>query len=256
MTQYRNYSKTFFVLSSLICGFEAWSPSVISTTCNTRSFAHNSRSKQHDTSLNSVGKGKKAMERKIDNFLDFIESPVENDRFPVDQPTEGSEEDVSPNLDPLAPLVETIVKAADMRKAEDISAIRVSKLTAMTSFVVVLSGNSRPQNQAIAAAIMDEVSEDFDGMRTRGNGVPEGDADSGWILLDYGDVMVHIMTPKSRLFYDIEGKWEGGEEMDLSGILVPNLPPGATQAQASGQQEAQIGGGMAGLDEEEDPFWS
>lgn len=37
-------------------------------------------------------------------------------------------------------------------------------------------------------------------------GVPEGSADSGWILLDYGEVMVHIMTPKSRLFYDIEGQ--------------------------------------------------
>ena len=55
-----------------------------------------------------------------------------------------------------------------------------------------------------------------------GNGIPEGSADSGWILLDYGDVMVHVMTPKSRLFYDMEGVWRkrGGESLDLSSVLV------------------------------------
>jgi len=59
-------------------------------------------------------------------------------------------------------------------------------------------------------------------MRCLGNGIPEGSADSGWILLDYGDVMVHVMTPKSRLFYDMEGVWRkrGGESLDLSSVLV------------------------------------
>lgn len=59
-------------------------------------------------------------------------------------------------------------------------------------------------------------------MRCLGNGIPEGSADSGWILLDYGDVMVHVMTPKSRLFYDMEGVWRkrGGESLDLSNVLV------------------------------------
>ena len=196
------------------------------------------------TQLNSIGKGKK-QQRKIDEFLEVIESPVRDGRLPVDDESF----DVPPNLDPLAPLVQTIVKAADMRKATEIRAIRVSKLTATTSFVVVVSGNSRPQNQAIAAAIQDEVDEfeGGDGMRTKGNGVPEGDANSGWILLDYGDVMVHIMTPKSRLFYDIEGRWEKGEEMDLSDVLIPNAPL---------DTNAQLGGGMADLSQEDDPFWS
>merc|ERR1712071_221930 len=117
-------------------------------------------------------------------------------------------------------------------------------LTATTSFIVVVSGSSRPQNQAIAAAIQDEVSLFEEGLRTKGNGVPEGDADSGWILLDYGDVMVHVMTPKSRLFYDIEGKWEKGEDMDVSGLLVSNDM--VRDVGSSG-----VGGGMANLDEED-----
>lgn len=77
---------------------------------------------------------------------------------------------------------------------------------------MIVSGTSRPQNQAIAAAIVKDVEETFVdestgvGKRCLGKGVPEGTADSGWILIDYGDVMVHVMTPKSRLFYDLEGQ--------------------------------------------------
>lgn len=191
--------------------------------------------------LHSTGKGKKI---KTDDLLDVIESPpVPDGRLPVDQ----NNESISPNMDPLAPLVETIVKAADMRKASDIRAIRVSQLTATTSFVIIVSGNSRPQNQAIAGAIQDEVMIFEDGMRTKGNGVPEGDANSGWILLDYGDIMVHIMTPKSRLFYDIEGRWEKGEDMNLDHILIPNAPLAG---------DAALGGAMGGLEKEDDPFWS
>ena len=93
-----------------------------------------------------------------------------------------------------------------MRKASDIVALRVTSCTSLTNFVVIVSGTSRPQNQAIANSIAKDVEEEYDGKRCLGKGVPEGSADSGWILLDYGEVMVHVMTPKSRLFYDIEGQ--------------------------------------------------
>eukprot|EP00565_Helicotheca_tamesis_P002634 CAMPEP_0185729926 /NCGR_PEP_ID=MMETSP1171-20130828/7759_1 /TAXON_ID=374046 /ORGANISM="Helicotheca tamensis, Strain CCMP826" /LENGTH=248 /DNA_ID=CAMNT_0028398869 /DNA_START=24 /DNA_END=770 /DNA_ORIENTATION=- len=193
------------------------------------------------------GKGKKAVERKIDPFLDAIYDPMD---VTVDPSVVKS----PPHQDDLAPLVRTIAKAADLRKAEDIVALRVSKITAVTSFIVIVSGNSRPQNQAISSSIRDDVEEEFDGMKTRGSGVPEGTADSGWILLDYGDVMVHVMTPKSRLFYDIEGQWreKGGEYMDLSDVLLPNS---VTSGNEDGD-DAQLGGGMAGMKEEDDPFWS
>ncbi len=58
--------------------------------------------------------------------------------------------------DPLIPLIETIVTAADKRKANYMHVMRVSPLTEVTSFMVVLEGNSKPQNQAIALSI--EVS--------------------------------------------------------------------------------------------------
>ncbi len=61
--------------------------------------------------------------------------------------------------DPVMNEVLTIVRAADKRKAEDIKALRVSSLTTVAEFMVVMQANSRIQNQAIAAAIIDDMEE-------------------------------------------------------------------------------------------------
>lgn len=171
-------------------------------------------------------------------------------------------------------LVHCIAKAADDRKAENIVAMRVDGVSTLTSYLVVLSGRSRPQNQAIASSISKGVQELLRQMRRRSNDdadgdgddgddeakeverpvLPEGTAESGWMLLDYGSVMVHVMTPKSRLFYNIEGQWRdrGGYYVDLSDVLIPPE-----------QQQQPPGGGVGGerqaTEEEEvpdDPFWS
>ena len=59
------------------------------------------------------------------------------------------------------------------------------------------------------------------------------------------------MTPKSRLFYDIEGQWKQKdvEYMDISDVLLPNSGP-------MGDKPSQVGGTMEGISEEDDPFWS
>lgn len=192
----------------------------------------------------------------VNDVLDGINSPPE---FPhsVD-PTDLPAGPVS--ADPTAPLVRAIVHAADMRKASDIVAMRVTQCTSLTNFVVIVSGTSRPQNQAIANAIAKDVEEEFDGQRCLGKGVPEGTADSGWILLDYGEVMVHVMTPKSRLFYDMDGQWweRGGEAMDLSDVLVDEM--GVVGGAALSGDDAE-GDGLSmkerlDVEKESDPFWS
>mmetsp|Transcript_4793 Transcript_4793/g.6230 ORF Transcript_4793/g.6230 Transcript_4793/m.6230 type:complete len:307 (-) Transcript_4793:125-1045(-) len=159
------------------------------------------------------------------------------------------------DADPLSPLdadtmnlVNCIVHAADGRKASDIVALKVHHISTLSSVLVILSGNSRPQNQAIASVIKGDVQEQFDGQLPGGSGIPEGSAESGWMLLDYGAVMVHIMTPKSRLFYNVQGQWEkrGAVSMDISQMLIPN--PVLQQQQQEEQQQVQ--------EKEEDPFWS
>lgn len=200
------------------------------------------------TSLSMAGPGGGRQSKKVVNeMMEFINEPMRADKT-VDQ---SFVDDGPPEDDELAPLVRTIAKAADMRKAENIIAMRVSKVSTMCSFVVICTGNSRPQNQAIAAAIQNDVKETFgDDFALRGNGVPEGNADSGWILLDLGDAMVHVMTPKSRLFYDIEGQWreKGAEYMDLNDVVLPNS--------AADQSKSIMGGTTASRQDEEDPFWS
>lgn len=95
---------------------------------------------------------------------------IEDDNVPLEE-------------DDTLPLIETIAEAADMRKADDIYAIRVSSLTTVSSFFFLATGNSRPQIQAIAGAIEEDVAEKH-GIEPRNGG--EGTADSGWILLDFG----------------------------------------------------------------------
>lgn len=172
-------------------------------------------------------------------MLNFMEDPVEN--AVGDLPTLSDMDDA--DLD----FVKSIVKAADGRKAEDIVTLRVSHVSTLCSFLVILSGNSRPQNQAIAAAVRKDVEEEY-GQRPGGTGVPEGSAESGWMLLDYGSVMVHIMTPKSRLYYNVEGQWreKGGEEIDMSSVLIPNKPEGMND----------LTGESGFVEQEDDPFWS
>jgi len=149
----------------------------------------------------------------------------------------------------LMEFVETIVRAADMRKAEDIVAVRIDGVTSIASYMVLVSGTSRPQNQAIASAISNSVVETHD--RRTLSGVPEGSAESGWILLDYGDIVVHVMTPKSRLFYDLEGRWSKGVPVDVGRMLVPNNAVDAAETDGFGGTAAAVV-----VEEEEDPFWS
>lgn len=92
-----------------------------------------------------------------------------------------------------------------------------------------------------------------------GKGVPEGSADSGWILLDYGEVMVHVMTPKSRLFYDMEGQWRerGGEYMELGDVLMDEMT--GESVLSAGDDVEDEGLSMKerlDVEKEIDPFWS
>jgi ribosomal silencing factor RsfS len=74
--------------------------------------------------------------------------------------------------DPSLVEVYTIAAAADARKAQNIKALRVSQLTVVTNFMVILEGTSRPQNQAIAASIIDAMEEQHD-RPTKQQGTPD-----------------------------------------------------------------------------------
>lgn len=83
-------------------------------------------------------------------------------------------------LDETTAFVRTVVRAADMRKGKDIVALRVSKLTYITSFVVMITGNNTPQLRAIANLVEEDLTDVHKMEPNRIDGAPN----SGWILLD------------------------------------------------------------------------
>jgi ribosome-associated protein len=91
--------------------------------------------------------------------------------------------------------------AAD-KKAFDILLLDIREVTTIADYFVICSGNNPRQIRAIAEAIDEELGKQGAQLLNR-----EGIADSGWILLDFGDIIVHVFSPKEREYYQIERLW-------------------------------------------------
>jgi ribosome-associated protein len=92
--------------------------------------------------------------------------------------------------------------AAEEMKALDVVILDVSARTSMTDFLVIASGTSDTHLKSIADKIQDVMRNDW-----KARAKPQGTADSFWMVLDYGDVIVHIFDADTREFYDLERLW-------------------------------------------------
>ncbi len=93
-------------------------------------------------------------------------------------------------------------KAADERKAKDILIMEMAELTVFTDYFVICAAQSKPQVQAIADHIAEQM-EKVDLKVSRQEGYQEGK----WVLMDYGIFVVHIFQEEDRKFYDLEKLW-------------------------------------------------
>lgn len=91
---------------------------------------------------------------------------------------------------------------ADKKKAEDITILDLHKLTFFTRYFVICSGINKRQLQSIA----DEIEKEAKTSGAKPLGI-EGYSDGRWILMDYGDVIVHLFHKETRAFYDLELLW-------------------------------------------------
>ena len=98
------------------------------------------------------------------------------------------------------------------KKAEDVLVLDVRGLVSYADFFVVMSADSEPQ----AAAIADEVDRRLGALGAHKLGI-EGRSGGRWVLLDYGDVVAHVMSPETRQFYDLEGLWADAPRMRVEG---------------------------------------
>lgn len=109
-------------------------------------------------------------------------------------------------------LARLAAEAADDRKAVDIRLLRVEEVTTLTDWFVVCGGLSDVQVRAIARSVEDRLELDCERLPLRREGVTQG----RWVLLDYGDLIVQVLTPQERSYYDLEAFWGHGETILFS----------------------------------------
>jgi ribosome-associated protein len=101
--------------------------------------------------------------------------------------------------------------AADDRKAGDMVLIDISQVSVLADYLLIVSGFSKVQLRAISISIIEKLEDEYERPPLRTEGQDRG----GWILLDYGDLIVHIMMPEQREFYNLEAFWGHGEIVAL-----------------------------------------
>lgn len=113
-------------------------------------------------------------------------------------------------------LVKKIAKVLDDKKAIDIKALEITELTIVADAFVIANGTSNTHVKALANEVEYELSQ----IGIEPNHI-EGKA-TGWILLDYGSIVVHIFLADSREYYNLERLWADAKEIDLSDIVTEN----------------------------------
>lgn len=106
----------------------------------------------------------------------------------------------------LEQMKNAVVEAIEDIKGFDITVMDVTKLTSMTSYMIVASANSNRQTKAIADNVRTTLKEK--GYEIRGT---EGDKSGEWVLVDLDDIVVHIMVPATRAYYNLEQLWGEAE---------------------------------------------
>lgn len=111
-------------------------------------------------------------------------------------------------------LTKDIVKILDQKKAEDIQVIKVNDLTIIADYFVIASTT----NSTHVKALVDEVE-----YQLKEKGIEprqlEGYQYANWIVMDYGDVIVHVFHEETRKFYTLERLWSDGESVDVQQLL-------------------------------------
>lgn len=100
--------------------------------------------------------------------------------------------------------------ALDDKKGQDIRIINIEGISVMADYFIIASGDNRNQVQSMADNVTDELGR-------AGHEVKqiEGYHSANWILMDYGDIVIHIFNKEDRLFYDLERIWRDGKIVEV-----------------------------------------
>ena len=102
------------------------------------------------------------------------------------------------------------VEALEDKKAEDITIIDISEVSVLADYFIIADGNNKNQVQAMVDNVQEELFKAGYEMKQM-----EGYIEGNWILLDFGDIIIHIFDKENRLFYDLERIWKDGKEVSI-----------------------------------------
>ena len=111
-------------------------------------------------------------------------------------------------------MAELIVKTLDSKMARDMKLLRVTDVTVLADYFVICTANSTTQIKTLADEVEAVVEAQGENKLHR-----EGYRGGGWVLIDFGCVVVHLFMEEAREFYKLERLWADAEEIDISGIV-------------------------------------
>jgi ribosome-associated protein len=121
----------------------------------------------------------------------------------------------------ITTLRNAVVAALEDKKAKDIVALDVRKLTSLFDYVVIASGDSTRQTKALARNVQDKLKE----LGAHVYGV-EGEQSGEWVLVDIGDIVVHVMQPTVRQYYNLEELWTTAKKLPKPRKVKAAAAPG------------------------------
>lgn len=105
------------------------------------------------------------------------------------------------------------IAALEDKKAEDIHIIDISEVSVLADYFIIAGGNNRSQIQALCDNVEEKLGRAGNPVRQI-----EGYDTANWILMDFGDVIVHIFDKENRLLYDLERMWRDGRQVDIADL--------------------------------------
>ena len=106
-------------------------------------------------------------------------------------------------------LARVAITALEEKKAEDIHVIDISEISTLADYFIIANGTNTSQIQAMADEVEEQLYKAGYPLKQK-----EGYHNANWVLMDFGDIIVHIFDKENRLFYDLERIWCDGKKVD------------------------------------------
>ena len=103
--------------------------------------------------------------------------------------------------------------AKKKKKGEDIKIIDITGISVLADYFIIANGTSDSQVNALVDNVEEELHKAGYSLKQR-----EGQASGSWVLLDFGDIIVHVFDKENRLFYDLERIWKDGKITDIADL--------------------------------------